>query len=73
MLLPFQKPVYLRGLKRWCISFDNNGTSWTEVNSGLTNQSVNALAVSETNLFAGTEGGGVFLSTTMVQTGPRQA
>ena len=41
----------------------NNGTSWTEVNSGLTNISVYALAVSGTNLFAGTDGDGVFLST----------
>jgi len=40
----------------------NNGTSWTEVNTGLTNTYVFALAVSGTNLFAGTFGG-VFLST----------
>jgi len=41
----------------------NNGTSWTAVNTGLTDSvGVNALAVSGTNLFAGTEGG-VFLST----------
>jgi hypothetical protein len=45
----------------------NNGTSWTAVNTGLTNTYVNALAVSPngaggTNLFAGTLGG-VFLST----------
>ncbi|MBK6913405.1 MAG: T9SS type A sorting domain-containing protein [Ignavibacteriales bacterium] len=41
----------------------NNGTSWTEVNSGLTDTEVYALAVSGTNLFAGTLFGGVFLST----------
>ena len=41
----------------------NNGTSWTAVNSGLTNTDVRALAVSGTNLFAGTGGGGVYLST----------
>ncbi|MCK7528688.1 MAG: hypothetical protein MZV64_69590 [Ignavibacteriales bacterium] len=41
----------------------NNGTSWTAVNTGLTNTNVRALAVSGTNLFAGTDGGGVFLST----------
>jgi photosystem II stability/assembly factor-like uncharacterized protein len=41
----------------------NNGTSWTAVDSGLTNTFVNALAVSGTNLFAGTASGGVFLST----------
>jgi hypothetical protein len=38
----------------------NNGTSWTLVNSGLTNISVYALAVSGTNLFAGPDGGGVW-------------
>jgi photosystem II stability/assembly factor-like uncharacterized protein len=41
----------------------DNGTSWTEVNDGLTQPYVYALAVSGTNLFAGTNGGGVFLST----------
>ena len=41
----------------------NNGTSWTAVDSGLTNKDVWRLAVSETNLFAGTYGGGVFRST----------
>ena len=40
----------------------NNGTSWTEVNTGLTYTAVYSLAVSGTNLFAGTWGG-VFLST----------
>jgi len=40
----------------------NNGTSWTEVDSGLTYTYVQALAVSGTNLFAGTDAG-VFLST----------
>src|SRR5271157_4520991 len=38
----------------------NNGTSWTEVNSGLTNSYVNCFAVSGTNIFAGTQGGGVW-------------
>ena len=56
----------------------NNGTSWTAVNTGLTNSIVRSLAVSATNLFAGTPGtygGGVFLSTnngtswTLVNTG----
>jgi len=41
----------------------NNGTSWTAVNTGLTYPLVNALAVSGTNLFAGTGRDGVFLST----------
>ena len=40
----------------------NNGTNWSPVNSGLPNASVTALAVSDTNLFAGTDSG-VFLST----------
>ncbi|MBN1131264.1 MAG: hypothetical protein JXA71_19905 [Chitinispirillaceae bacterium] len=41
----------------------NNGTSWTAVNTGLTNLSVNALLANGGNLFAGTNGGGVFLTT----------
>ncbi|HXX64685.1 MAG TPA: T9SS type A sorting domain-containing protein, partial [Bacteroidota bacterium] len=41
----------------------NNGTSWTAVNAGLTYTIVHALAVSGSNLFAGTAGGGIFLST----------
>ncbi|MCX6136785.1 MAG: T9SS type A sorting domain-containing protein [Ignavibacteriales bacterium] len=39
----------------------NNGTSWAE--AGLTKLSVHAFAVSDANLFAGTRGKGVFLST----------
>ena len=41
----------------------NSGTSWTSVNSGLTYANVITLAVKDTNLIAGTNGGGVFLST----------
>jgi hypothetical protein len=41
----------------------NNGTSWTAVNTGLTNTTVQTIAVSGTSLFAGTQGGGVFRST----------
>jgi len=47
----------------------NNGTSWTAVNSGLTDTDIFALAVSGTDLYAGaesgggTEDGGVFRST----------
>ncbi|MCK7525725.1 MAG: hypothetical protein MZV64_53015 [Ignavibacteriales bacterium] len=33
------------------------------MNTGLTSSKVKALAVSDTNLFAGTDSGGVFLST----------
>jgi hypothetical protein len=40
----------------------DNGTSWTQVNNGLTDFHVYAFAVSGTNFFAGTESG-VFLST----------
>ena len=40
----------------------NNGTSWSPMNTGLTQLFVWALAFSGTNLFAGTSGG-VFLST----------
>lgn len=40
----------------------NNGTSWTPVDSGLTNTTVMSLAVSGKNLLAGTDIG-VFLST----------
>ena len=40
----------------------NNGTSWTAVSTGLTDNLVFSLAVNGTNLFAGTNGG-VFLST----------
>jgi beta-lactamase regulating signal transducer with metallopeptidase domain/photosystem II stability/assembly factor-like uncharacterized protein len=39
----------------------NNGASWTEVNTGLTDTIVNAIAISGKNLFAGTNDG-VFLS-----------
>ena len=42
--------------------YTNNGTTWTPVDSGLTMTRVWSLAVSGTNLFAGTYGGGVFLS-----------
>ena len=41
----------------------NNGTSWTAVNSGLTNPDISSLAVSGSNVFAGTGSSGVFLST----------
>src|SRR5665647_2999652 len=40
----------------------NNGTNWTKVNNGLTNNIIHALIVSGANIFAGT-GEGVFLST----------
>ncbi len=42
--------------------FTSSGTGWTEVDSGLTNQSVRSFVVSGANVFAGTWGGGIFLS-----------
>ncbi|MHB1688060.1 MAG: T9SS type A sorting domain-containing protein [Ignavibacteriaceae bacterium] len=41
----------------------NNGTSWTEVDSGLTNLGVSSLIVNGGNIFAGSYGDGVLLST----------
>jgi photosystem II stability/assembly factor-like uncharacterized protein len=41
----------------------NHGASWTEAKAGLPSRSVQALAVSGSNLFAVTFGGGVFRST----------
>lgn len=45
-----------------CLS-TNNGTTWTPVDSGLANNPVWAIAISGTNLFAGTPDSGAFLST----------
>jgi photosystem II stability/assembly factor-like uncharacterized protein len=41
----------------------NNGSSWTAVNTGLTNHNVLSLAISGSSIFAGTMNAGVFLST----------
>jgi len=35
----------------------NDGNNWTQINTGLTNHEVNALAVLDTNIFAGTTNG----------------
>jgi hypothetical protein len=51
------------GTARGLFLSTNNGTSWTAVNSGLTNMRINSLAVSGSSIFAGSEGNGVFLST----------
>lgn len=40
----------------------DNGTSWTGIDSGLTNDSILSLAASSGSVFAGTHGGGVFHS-----------
>jgi hypothetical protein len=54
----------------------NDGKSWEQINSGLSNLSILALAFSrEGHLFAGTRGGGVFrsaASTTSVQAPHRE-
>ena len=47
----------------------DSGISWKKVNSGLTNNTVNALAVSGTNLFAGTRATEYFFRLTTVQAG----
>ena len=41
----------------------NNGTSWTQRNTGLNYQYINSLAANGTNLYAGAGNGGLFLST----------
>jgi photosystem II stability/assembly factor-like uncharacterized protein len=41
----------------------DNGTTWTARNNGLTNTQVYSLAISGSNMIAGTYGGGVFSST----------
>jgi photosystem II stability/assembly factor-like uncharacterized protein len=54
----------------------NGGANWSAVNTGLTNLYVNALAIDPTNpntLYAGTNGGGVFKSTTAARTGAHRA
>ena len=44
-------------------STTDNGTTWTQINTGLTFLDVRALTVSGTTLYAGTNGGGIFRST----------
>ncbi len=41
---------------------NNRGGSWTPFSSGLPREEISSLAVSGTNLFAGTEGGGILRS-----------
>lgn len=41
----------------------NNGTSWNEVNTGLSDKTINALAVYGTTILAGANNDGVFIST----------
>ncbi len=44
-------------------STTDNGTTWMQVNTGLTTTDVRSLAVGGTTIYAGTNGGGVFRST----------
>ncbi len=53
-------PNLFAGTGRGVFHSTNNGTSWTQVNTGLTDTNVIALATSGTNLFAGTYGHGVW-------------
>lgn len=41
-------------------TFTDNKPYWKELNNGLTNTSVESVAISGTNIFAGTDGGGVW-------------
>ncbi|MBS1806764.1 MAG: hypothetical protein JST84_01065 [Acidobacteria bacterium] len=41
----------------------DNGTTWTQVNTGLATTDVRSMAVGGTTIYAGTNGGGVFRST----------
>ena len=69
MLLPSPARISLPGLCGGVFLSTNNGTSWTAVNSGLTNTDVHALAVSGTNLFAGTGLAASFVPPTTAQAG----
>jgi hypothetical protein len=53
-----KKNLSLHGSKNGGVFLSiNNGTSWTAVNTSLTNMDVWSFAVSGTNFFAGTRGG----------------
>ncbi|HEY3390096.1 MAG TPA: FlgD immunoglobulin-like domain containing protein, partial [Prolixibacteraceae bacterium] len=49
------------GLDNGVYRSTNNGTNWTDVSDGLTNTSINVLTVLGTNIFAGTNGSGVWV------------
>ena len=49
----------------------NNGTSWSALNAGMTNDSVLSFAIIGTNLFAGTSGGVFSFPRTTAQAGMR--
>jgi photosystem II stability/assembly factor-like uncharacterized protein len=44
----------------------NNGNNWSTLSAGLTNTSINALAINGSDIFAGTNGGGVFINATTI-------
>jgi len=66
----FDEQICLVSCRQWCrylcwtdggvFLSTNNGTSWTQVNTGLPSTSVRSLAVSGANLFAGTYERGVW-------------
>jgi hypothetical protein len=51
------------GTYGYLILSSNNGTTWTEVNTGLTYPHVNCFALSGSNLFAGMADSGIIVST----------
>ncbi len=55
--------LYAYAIRSGIFLSQNGGMSWTPINSGLTSTNVFSLAVSGSDLFAGTgDGGGVFIS-----------
>ena len=50
------------GTTNGVFSSTNNGSSWTAMNSGITNKTVKSIAIIGTNMFAGTSKGGVYHS-----------
>ncbi len=48
----------------------NNGASWTAQNNGLPDKDVKFFAISDSNVFAGTYGGGIFKALAPIPTAP---
>lgn len=57
------------GTKDGVFLSNNNGTSWTKVNSGITGVNINSLMEYKGKILAGTDGNGVYLSDTNVTSG----
>ena len=72
MLLLLAARIFFAGTDGGVFLSTNNGTSWTAVNTGLTDTDVYALAVSGTNLFAGTVEMASFFPLTTAQVGLRR-